>query len=195
MNKMLILSFALFAPHLFAQSAAFDCSAEMSELECKIYQETNLVRETHGEAKLLISPECTQAAIYHAESMEESGVYGHEIKGYKSFPERMNSFRVRGSRMAENIHHRALAHFSTLDEAAREIVSDWYESKGHRKNMMNKNFKAIGVAVVGDYQVQCFTDYADSSPKEQVPAQTESKSEGSLKDIFKKIKIPNPFKR
>lgn len=179
-------------PLTFTLSAQ-ECVSDMSELECKIFQETNRVRESHGAKRLSVSFECTEAARYHAESMEESGVYGHEIKGYKSFPERMNYFRVRGSRMAENIHHRVIAHFSSEDEAAREIVSDWYDSKGHRKNMMNKSFKSLGVAVVGDYQVQCFSDYADSSA---VVAEPVKESEGGgLKDFFGGIKIRNPFKK
>jgi uncharacterized protein YkwD len=192
--SLVVLMFT--APSVFA-SDLYECAPSMSDIECLIYKETNRVRVTNGESKLLISPECTEAAIYHAESMEESGVYAHEIKGYKNFGQRMDSFRVRGSRMAENIHHRAMAHFKSNEEAARIIVADWYNSKGHRKNMMNSSFKSIGISVVGDYQVQCFTDYADSRDLEQ--ARRESREAANASDskesLLRRIKIPNPFKR
>ena len=194
MNKATIL-IGLLTSISLPLYASFECTEGMNELECKIFHETNRVRAQHGEKLLAVSPECTKAAIYHAESMEESGVYAHEIKGYKNFGERMNSFRVPGMRMAENIHHRVIAHFANLDEAAQVIVGDWYDSKGHRKNMMNSGFKGIGVAVVGDYQVQCFTDYIAPG---SASAQDDQEAEGekpSLKDFFGKIRISNPFKK
>ncbi len=173
--------------NLFAATDLLPCPEVLNSLECKIYQETNLTRTEHGLNQLEILSECQEAAAYHVESMVESGVYAHEIRGYKSFPERMNSFRVPGRRMAENIHHRLLAHFSDEDEAAREIVLDWYNSKGHRKNMMNKDFNSMGIAAFGDYQVQCFSDASTGAVKKA------PKSEG--KNIFSGFSIRGVFGR
>ena len=192
MNKFILILMAMSALNTYAATELLPCNSEMSDLECKIYEQTNETRVSKGLGQLSISPECMAAATYHAESMQESGVYAHEIKGYKTFPQRMNSFKVPGMKMAENIHHRALAYFSSNDEAAKEIVGDWYDSKGHRKNMMNRSFKSMGVSVVGDYQVQCFSDYAKTPAKSE---ETRSETGGGLGGFFGKLSIRGVFSR
>lgn len=195
MKTIAVISSVFFCFNLLAETTLLSCPEDLNSLECKLYQETNRTRVEHGLSQLEILPECQEAAIYHAESMVESGVYAHEIRGYKSFPQRMNSFKVPGSRMAENIHHRIISTFKDEDEAAVEVVSDWYDSKGHRKNMMNRAFKSMGIAAFGDYQVQCFSDASVASAQGK---KEESKSEeggNPLKGIFSGFSVRGVFGR
>ncbi len=99
----------------------------------------------------------------------------------------MNSFHVPGRHLAENIHHREIARFATLDEAAREVVIDWYNSKGHRKNMMNRSFKSMGIAAFDDYQVQCFSDASSGSESR------ETAPKNPFKGIFGGLSIRGVF--
>ena len=41
-------------------------------------------------------------------------------------------------------------------QSEREVVESWLESAGHCRNIMNKNFKEMGVAKTGAYWVQEF---------------------------------------
>lgn len=182
---------SLFCLNAYAQVELLPCTEGLNSLECKIYQETNRTRLEHGLQQLEILEQCQQAAIYHTESMAESGVYAHEIRGYKSFPERMNSFRVPGKHLAENIHHRDTSRFKDEDEAAREIVADWYNSKGHRKNMMNRSFTSMGIAAFDDYQVQCFSDAAIHSSSAVEKPKAERRN--PLRGIFGGLSIRGVF--
>ena len=38
----------------------------------------------------------------------------------------------------------------------KDVVADWLQSPGHCKNIMNRNFKEMGVARVGNYWTQEF---------------------------------------
>lgn len=188
-----LLAFSL-APTTYASASVFECSSGMSDIECQIYLETNRVRAENRRSKLLISQECTDASVYHAIQMDKTGVYAHNIEGDLNFGERMEHFNVPGARMAENLHNRRMYRFSSNEQAAKEIVQDWYDSTGHRKNLLNRNFKSIGIAVIGDFQVQCFTDYADSEQL-QLAEEQEQSERRTLRDLFDEIRIPNPFKR
>ncbi|MGG2026787.1 CAP domain-containing protein [Gottfriedia sp. S16(2024)] len=41
---------------------------------------------------------------------------------------------------------------------AKEVMTDWMNSTGHRANIMSPNFKQLGVGKVGTYWTQQFTD-------------------------------------
>ncbi|WP_179874358.1 CAP domain-containing protein [Bacillus sp. AFS002410] len=41
---------------------------------------------------------------------------------------------------------------------AKEVMTDWMNSPGHRANIMSANFKQLGVGKVGTYWTQQFTD-------------------------------------
>jgi len=48
-----------------------------------------------------------------------------------------------------------IAHGQTT---AQEVMTDWMNSPGHRANIMNANFKQLGVGKVGTFWTQQFTD-------------------------------------
>lgn len=174
-----------------ADASVFDCHPSLNELECLIYQETNQLRLNEGLHRLVFSEQCQEAAVYHAQRMSETGVYAHEIKGDMTFGERVEYFAVPGSRISENIHARKMREFSSVEQAAREIVQDWYDSRGHRRNMMNSSARAIGVAAFGDYQVQCFTDRADSQTLEEAQREDQRERPPLLNTLLNKL----PWKR
>lgn len=179
-SKVLLLCLFPFTSAL----AILDCPPEYSNLECLIYKETNRLRIENRLQPLQHSDECTEASIYHAQRMHETGVYAHNIEGDLTFPERMSRYQVRGNRMAENIHNRRLDRFTSDEEAAHTIVLDWYNSQGHRRNMLNREFQSIGIATYGDFQVQCFTTHAtEQAPKVEFPRR-------SFGDFFREI---SPF--
>ncbi len=172
-------------------ASVFECHESLNELECLIYQETNKLRLKEGLPRLVFSEQCQAAAAYHTQRMAETGVYAHEIKGDMTFGQRVEYFEVPGSRVSENIHARKMKEFSSVEEAASEIVNDWYESRGHRKNMLNSSARAIGIAAFKDYQVQCFTDRANPEVLEQARLEDKEARPSALNSILNKL----PWKR
>jgi uncharacterized protein YkwD len=61
-----------------------------------------------------------------------------------------STLSFKGGYKGENI-----AHGQTT---AKEVMTDWMNSPGHRANIMNANFKQLGVGKVGTYWTQQFTD-------------------------------------
>ncbi len=70
-------------------------------------------------------------------SMEDRIVFaGYTFKGYKSFA------------IGENI--------AQGQQSIAEVMDGWFKSEGHCKNLMNRDFKEVGVAQYNDYWVQDF---------------------------------------
>ncbi len=70
-------------------------------------------------------------------SMEDRIVFaGYTFKGFKSFA------------IGENI--------AQGQQSIAEVMDGWFKSEGHCKNLMNRDFKEVGVAQYNDYWVQDF---------------------------------------
>jgi len=81
-------------------------------------------------------------------TMEDRIVFaGYVFKGYKSF--------VIGENIAKG------------QQSIRQVMDEWFKSEGHCKNLMNPNFKEIGIVEYNDYWVQDFGGRESFSPAEQ----------------------------
>jgi uncharacterized protein YkwD len=110
---------------------------------------TNYRRTSAGCPALKLDHRLTAAAQRHASDMAVSGYYSHTSEDGKTFAARI---REEGYRRpgGENIAQ------GQWDEA--EVVGDWMASPGHRRNIVDCSFTAIGVGFDGDgdYWVQNF---------------------------------------
>lgn len=146
-----------------AGSAALRMSSE-EKLAQRIVQLTNAIRVQHGLAPLQVHPALTRAAQWMAQDMEQHNYLRHTDFQGRDIEPRLPSFGYDDYRqIGENI-----AGGQTTPE---EVVADWMRSPGHRANLLNPDFREIGVAhTVGGhslykhYWVQDFGMRSDTFP-------------------------------
>jgi uncharacterized protein YkwD len=110
---------------------------------------TNARRSAAGCAALKLDPRLTAAAQRHASDMASGGYFSHTSQDGTTFDARI---RAEGydSPGGENI--------AQGQQTEAEVVRDWMASPGHRRNIVDCSFTAIGVGYDGngDYWVQDF---------------------------------------
>jgi uncharacterized protein YkwD len=125
---------ALLAPGAAAarQEAAGRASATPQAIVLKI----NAVRKSHGLRALRVAGGLARAARTHASSMAAGGYFSHGSVGS----------RVRhyysGSTIGETILWRS------PDITAEQAVQMWMNSSGHRRLLLYRGFREIGVGIV-----------------------------------------------
>jgi uncharacterized protein YkwD len=113
-------------------------AAEREMVEKQIYDQLNHEREKRGLAALTWNDQAARAARSHAQAMVENGQLSHQFPGEPSLPERIGATGVRFTVAAENV-------------ARTEYVEDVHlalmDSPGHRANMLNPAYNAVGIGV------------------------------------------------
>jgi uncharacterized protein YkwD len=116
---------------------------------------TNAERAKRGLKPLSLSTKLSQAAQNHASDMVQRRYFDHTSPDGSKPRDRAKAVGYIGSYVGENI--------AAGQTSANAVVASWMESKGHRDNILNKNFKEIGFGYVynqsddyGHYWVQVF---------------------------------------
>ena len=134
---------------LAAPSAAQACSgagleptaANLDAVEHATYCLVNKERTTRGIRKLRRNKRLDLASVRHARSMAARDFFAHG-----NFVGRIRSANylrgARGWRLGENI-----AWGSGSLGTPAEIVDAWMRSAGHRRNILNRGFREIGIGV------------------------------------------------
>lgn len=94
-----------------------------------------------GLAMLVPEASLQKAAEYHANDMSENNFFDHTSCDGTSFTERVRSF-YKGSAIAENI---SAGKTDALGVVIQLLIDDGITTLGHRKNILNANYTAIGV--------------------------------------------------
>lgn len=120
-----------------------------SGVQAQVVALTNQARATAGCAPLEIDARLTRAAQAHSEDMARRGYFEHDSLDGRDFADRI---RAAGypSPAAENI--------ARGQRTAAAVVQAWLDSPGHRRNILDCSFVAIGVgyAANGSYWTQDF---------------------------------------
>jgi uncharacterized protein YkwD len=119
--------------------------ASADRLEAAVLDELNLLRLEHGLHQLRPSPRLTDAADAHSRAMVLSGFFAHESKDGTDFAARIKSYykpRGRHWKVGENLIWR-LRRLS-----ARAAVAAWLASPGHRENLLEPDFREVGISAV-----------------------------------------------
>lgn len=144
-----VLVVALAAPMgAIAGTSSGASGARQLSLERLVLQQINVVRGSHGLARLTASSELTSAALSHSRSMVTKGYFAHESRNGTPFWKRVKGFyapRSSGWTVGEN-----LAMFGGTTPTAEEVVATWMASAPHRANLLSKRFAEAGVAVLYD---------------------------------------------
>lgn len=119
------------------------------------------------------------SAIGHAKDMEYRNYFSHTSKDGRSIEDRIleAGYTYEGYRsfaIGENIAYgqRSIA----------EVSDGWFKSEGHCRNLMNPDFKEIGIARSGLYWVQ------DFGGRESFSAEQQKMIKNGAKLIIKKEK-------
>jgi uncharacterized protein YkwD len=125
--------FLLTAAHA-AQGALSNSSAEK-----RIFEELNTERISQGLNALQWDDHAAAAARAHAQLLAENGKLSHQFPGESSLPERLGATGVRFTVSAENV-----ARTEFVEDAHPALMG----SSGHRANILNTGYNAVGIGVV-----------------------------------------------
>jgi Uncharacterized protein with SCP/PR1 domains len=98
--------------------------------------------------ELVWNDKLEEAAVNHSKNMHENNFFSHESPEGGTLIKRLQEVDYNYSTAGENIAK------GYLNE--HQVLNDWLESQGHCANIMNGNFKEMGVGRVGDYWTQNF---------------------------------------
>ncbi len=110
----------------------------------------NEVRRENQLPELTLDPRITAAAQAHASDMQRRNYFDHSSPEGESPFQRMEKAGVRFMAAAENIA------MGVSDP--RRAFAMWLNSPGHRRNLLNKNYRRQGIGFVGGYWVHDFAN-------------------------------------
>jgi uncharacterized protein YkwD len=120
----------------------------LKEVERKVCQLTNEVRQTHHLMPLVRDTTLIDIARAHCDDMLERNYFSHVSPDGKSIHDRVAPAYSRTlSRAGENIWSGHGYDYSDCNLMARIIVDSWMSSPGHRANLLNPNYNYVGVGV------------------------------------------------
>lgn len=118
-------------------------------LNASVFFSTNKLRDKKNMKQFRYSSTLRNAAIVHSYQMVEKNFFDHFNK--RSIPlrspdNRIQLFGTLASTAGENIDytHIVLPSQTTYAQLGELLVDDWFHSAPHKKNMLSKNFGALG---------------------------------------------------
>ena len=162
-------------PALFACSVVICCLAlparppeavaagvRLDSTERKVIRLVNQIRARHGLRRLRVSPALARAAGVHSTDMLRGGFFGHASGDGTPMSTRVKRYtnaRWVGENLAIVRRHRA---------GANRVVRMWMNSPGHRRVLLARNSRRIGVGRctgrIGSISAAVFTaDFASGS--------------------------------
>lgn len=131
-------------------TAAADSYTEQCE---RVLELVNSYRAENGaEPLILYAPACS-AAQTRAEEIEQ--VFSHKRPDGSDFYTALTETGISISKCGENIAYGY--------DSADEVVSDWMKSDGHRANILNPDYKYLGVGVSNGNWTQEICDIFEST--------------------------------
>jgi uncharacterized protein YkwD len=122
----------------------------VAPIDSAIVRAINVVRADDGLRPVRLSRTLTRVALGHTRDMLTHQLMTHAASDGTSFAARMAA-RLTGlySRVGETIFWEAVE----ADPTADSIVQAWMDSPPHRAQLLDRRYRAVGVATVtGDYQ-------------------------------------------
>jgi len=119
-----------------------------SVVQQRILDLVNQERANAGLSPLVLDSLLTKVATEKARDMYDNKYFSHTSPTYGSPFQMMQTFGVQYSYAGENI--------AAGQRSAEEVMNAWMNSSGHRANILNANFKKLGVGYVNNQWVQMF---------------------------------------
>ena len=117
-------------------------------IETAIIQLTNAERAEAGLDPLRYNARVSEIARAHSENMARTDTYAHYINGQGPSDRALRADHPCG--LGENIHMVRRSGFSDSEDMAQEMVEDWMDSPGHKRNILDSTSLRLGVGVFVD---------------------------------------------
>ena len=161
-------------------------SLNTTEIEWKVFQIVNQERAAQGLSPLKLHIKLSEIARLHSANMIQHDFFSHTDHQGKSPFDRLKAYapELVWNAAAENI---AYNYGNSEDEVAKNLMTAWMNSPGHRANILG-GYSEIGIGIVGSgeyyYATQVFTHLtvaaAESDFITGIPATTSRNPDGHL---------------
>lgn len=123
-------------------------------LESEVFALVNAERASAGFHPLVENQDLIRAARYHAQDMSEDGYFDHDSYDRKDG----NLVRVSDpfTRIGRFYSQPSAENIAKGQTKAKQVMTDWMNSPGHRKNILSPTSKTLGVGMVDNHWVQNF---------------------------------------
>ena len=145
-----IFLFAVPEAEHFARTTSGLRDAE--RIRAEMLAEVNAVRRKAGAPPLRLNPDLEQSAQAHAEDMLARGYFAHQSPSGTTVRERSRKAGYDWRTIGENI--------AEGQKSVQEVMATWMSSPGHRQNILNPDFKDLGIGLAagksknGEYRVE-----------------------------------------
>jgi uncharacterized protein YkwD len=113
---------------------------DADEVRDEMLAEVNALRRKAGASPLRLSRDLQQSAQAHAQDMLARGYFAHKSPSGTTVRERSRKAGYAWKTIAENI--------AEGQTSVDEVVTTWMGSPGHRKNILNPDFRDLGIGLV-----------------------------------------------
>jgi uncharacterized protein YkwD len=117
-------------------------TSEHAVFVARVVDETNKYRRQHGCPALTVNAQLASAAQRHTDDMARNSFLSHTGSDGSSPWERIKDARYVYTGAAENI--------AAGQRTPQEVVRAWYNSAGHRANILNCSYQEVGVGYTYD---------------------------------------------
>jgi uncharacterized protein YkwD len=118
----------------------------LDRVERMVVEDANDFRAQNGAKRLPTNDRLTAAAQRFADYMARTGNYGHEADG-RTPGQRVKAQGYAYCRVSENIAYAFDSRGFSAPDLAGKFMEGWKKSPGHRRNLLDRDVAAIGVAV------------------------------------------------
>jgi uncharacterized protein YkwD len=141
-----IVAPGLLAALVLAAPVGATGSKSTSTLDDSIVARINVVRHAHGLPLLRLSAQLHRAADGHSRSMGTFGFFAHESRDGTAFWKRIKHDYPKGSYRVWSVGETLV--FTSDEIDAADVVSMWMDSPPHRKILLDRTFRDIGVSAL-----------------------------------------------
>jgi uncharacterized protein YkwD len=120
--------------------------SSVNQLESQVLGQLNTVRRQHGLVPLRLSRPLSAAADAHSRAMGTFGFFSHESRDGSEFWARVKRWYSPGGYRSWAVGENLL--WSTGQLSAGAAVKLWMASPAHRKNILTRNWREIGLSAV-----------------------------------------------
>ena len=113
-----------------------------SQIEKEAFDLINNERRKKGLHPLIWSDRIARVARTHSKNMADQRFFSHRGKDGSTVSDRANKAGVKWAGIGENI-----VYFNGSREPADFAVRCWMDSRGHKQNILNKNWQESGIGV------------------------------------------------
>ncbi|SDM70182.1 uncharacterized protein, YkwD family [Fictibacillus solisalsi] len=112
------------------------------EMIQQVVELTNQERRKHGLSDLKYDPQLTNMAQSKANDMDNNNYFSHNSPTQGSPFDQMDKMNIDYDSAGENI--------AIGQQSPEQVVNDWMNSEGHRKNILNPDYTHIGIGYTGN---------------------------------------------